>query len=58
MIASILKYAYDSDSIGDRAQYMLVSELAAYFMQDNPRFNEKMFYEACGLDEQGKRIKS
>lgn len=57
-IAAIIKRLYDDHRISDSTQYLLVSDLAGYFMQDNQRFNKDMFYRACGLDEQGHRITS
>jgi hypothetical protein len=31
----------------------IVEELAAAFAEDNPRFNQDKFIDACGLEEEG-----
>jgi hypothetical protein len=38
--------------LNKHTQYeLMVCDLAAYFAQDNPRFDKYKFYEACGIEK-------
>jgi hypothetical protein len=59
-IASILRGSYEvaqeneqnGMAIGETERVeVLANELAAYFTQDNPRFNREMFLTACGIEQ-------
>jgi len=40
-----------SDVVDDVVLYAIAKDFANYFASDNPRFDEKRFFIACGLKE-------
>lgn len=62
-IAAIIKSTYKNAKLYDGTNYrntateicdtleVTASRLADFFQTDNPKFNRKMFLQACGIDQ-------